>query len=64
MENSFLPHQFIQEWIEAKKGNDEHNHAIIDAIEKSLGGIQNEELDESKLLKLLLEITHEEVENG
>ncbi len=64
MGNTFLPHNFIQEWLETKKGDNEHNPAIVEAIEKSLGGIQNEELDESKLLKLLLEITHRKVENG
>lgn len=54
-----LQHSFIQEWLKMKRGEESFNQTIIDAIEKSLGGLMNQELDESNLLKLLQEIKTE-----
>ncbi len=60
MEGIDLQHSFIHEWLKMKKGEENFNQTIIDAIEKSLGGLMNEELDEVNLLQLLQEIKHGE----
>jgi len=51
---------FIHDWLKAKKGDSRFNQSVIDAIEKSLGGLLNEELDEATLLKLLNQIEYRE----
>lgn len=48
---------FIWEWLEQKKIETEIDQAIIEAIEQNLGGINNENLDESGLLQALVKIT-------
>jgi hypothetical protein len=58
MENTELQPSFIREWLKMKKGEEKYNQLIIDAIEKSLGGLMNEELDEANLLALLLGIKY------
>jgi len=60
MEEIDLQHSFIKVWLKERKGEKNFNQAIIDAIEKSLGGLMDEELDEANLFKLLQEIKHGE----
>jgi hypothetical protein len=54
-ENDSL-HKFIQEWIKIIKGDKRYDQDIIYAIENSIGGLSNEELDEAQLLVLLKDI--------
>ncbi len=58
MEISGPQQDFIKEWLKKKRGENAFNQDILSAIENSLGGMRNEELDETKLLKLLRDIDH------
>ena len=56
MESSELKSNFILEWLKKKKLDKNLDQEIIFAIEKCLGGVQQEEFDEAKLLKMLQEL--------
>jgi hypothetical protein len=47
---------FIHNWITNKKEEKQVNQEIILAIDECLSGIQNQDLDEAKFLKLLQEL--------
>lgn len=64
MESSNLHHGFIQDWLKSKRQAKNFNKDVLDAIEKSLGGLKEEELDEANLLKLLKEIDYRDKKNG
>jgi len=55
---------FIYNWLEKAKKETGLDISILELIEQNLGGINNLELDESDLLKQLLDIKNEEVENA
>jgi len=54
---------FIQIWFEDTKKETGLDISILELIEQHLGGINNLELDESNLLKQLLDISNEEMED-
>ncbi len=56
-------HSFIHDWIDNKQVDGERKQAIMDAIQDSLGGVRNEELDDAKLLKMLIAIKAREGSN-
>lgn len=58
MSENKIMHSFIREWLEQKKSEPEFDQSVVESIEHSLGGVNNETLDETSLLKALIEIVN------
>lgn len=55
---------FIKKWLKEKKADNQFNQAIVETIEKNLGGVNNEKLDEDALFNSVTEIQYGDKKNG
>ena len=62
MDKPTIQASFIKKWLEQTSANETINQAILSIIKSNMGGINNEDLDETQLLQDLLDIASQEGE--